>query len=107
MVEHLTDDELQQLPRGGHDYRKIFAAYKTAVEHEGTPTVILAKTVKGWTLGADFEARNATHQIKKMSPDRAEGASATGCISRSPTPTSRAGCRRTSTRATARPSTST
>ncbi len=68
MVEHLSDDELQRLPRGGHDYRKIFAAYKTATEHEGTPTVILAKTVKGWTLGADFEARNATHQIKKMSP---------------------------------------
>jgi pyruvate dehydrogenase E1 component len=68
MVEHLSDDELQRLPRGGHDYRKIFAAYKTAVEHEGTPTVILAKTVKGWTLGPDFEARNATHQIKKMSP---------------------------------------
>ncbi|MDQ1449075.1 MAG: pyruvate dehydrogenase component [Actinomycetota bacterium] len=68
MVEHVSDDELQRLPRGGHDYRKIFAAYKTAVEHEDTPTVILAKTVKGWTLGADFEARNATHQIKKMSP---------------------------------------
>ena len=73
MVEHLTDDELQRLPRGGHDYRKLYAAYKTAVEHEGTPTVILAKTVKGWTLGADFEARNATHQIKKMTPDRAQG----------------------------------
>jgi len=70
MVEHVSDDELRRLPRGGHDYRKIFAAYKTAVEHEGTPTVILAKTVKGWTLGADFEARNATHQIKKMSPDQ-------------------------------------
>src|SRR3954451_14088416 len=70
MVEPLSDDELQRLPRGGHDYRKIFAAYKTAVEHEGTPTVILAKTIKGWTLGADFEARNATHQIKKMSPDQ-------------------------------------
>ncbi|HEY5172941.1 MAG TPA: pyruvate dehydrogenase (acetyl-transferring), homodimeric type [Acidimicrobiia bacterium] len=70
MVEHVSDDELQRLPRGGHDYRKIFAAYKTAVEHEGTPTVILAKTVKGWTLGADFEARNATHQIKKMTPDQ-------------------------------------
>jgi pyruvate dehydrogenase E1 component len=70
MVEHLSDDELQRLPRGGHDYRKIYAAYKTAVEHEGTPTVILAKTVKGWTLGADFEARNATHQIKKLSPQQ-------------------------------------
>jgi pyruvate dehydrogenase E1 component len=70
MVEHLSDDELQRLPRGGHDYRKIYAAYKTAVEHQGTPTVILAKTVKGWTLGPDFEARNATHQIKKMSPNQ-------------------------------------
>ena len=70
MVEHLSDDELQRLPRGGHDYRKLYAAYKTAVEHEGTPTVILAKTVKGWTLGTDFEARNATHQIKKMTPDQ-------------------------------------
>jgi pyruvate dehydrogenase E1 component len=66
MVEHLTDDDLVKLPRGGHDYRKLYAAYKTAIEHEGAPTVILAKTVKGWTLGADFEARNATHQIKKM-----------------------------------------
>ena len=70
MVEHLTDEDLQRLPRGGHDYRKLFAAYKTAVEHEGAPTVILAKTVKGWTLGTDFEARNATHQIKKMSPEQ-------------------------------------
>ena len=70
MVEHLSDEELQRLPRGGHDYRKVYAAYKTAVEHEGAPTVILAKTVKGWTLGADFEARNATHQIKKMTPDQ-------------------------------------
>ena len=68
MVEHLSDEQLQRLPRGGHDYRKLFAAYKTAVEHDGTPTVILAKTIKGWTLGPDFEARNATHQIKKMTP---------------------------------------
>jgi pyruvate dehydrogenase E1 component len=66
MVEHLTDDELRTLPRGGHDYRKLYAAYKAAVEHEGAPTVILAKTVKGWTLGPEIEARNATHQIKKM-----------------------------------------
>ena len=66
MVEHLSDDELRKLSRGGHDYRKLYAAYKAAVEHEGTPTVILAKTIKGWTLGPDFEARNATHQIKKM-----------------------------------------
>lgn len=66
LVEHLSDDELRTLPRGGHDYRKLYAAYKAAVEHEGSPTVILAKTVKGWTLGPDIEARNATHQIKKM-----------------------------------------
>jgi pyruvate dehydrogenase E1 component len=67
MVEHLSDEDLQRLPRGGHDYRKLYAAYRLAVEHKGTPTAILAKTVKGWTLGADIEARNATHQIKKMS----------------------------------------
>jgi pyruvate dehydrogenase E1 component len=66
MVEHLSDDELRNLPRGGHDYRKLYAAYKAAVEHEGSPTVILAKTIKGWTLGPDVEGRNATHQIKKM-----------------------------------------
>jgi pyruvate dehydrogenase E1 component len=66
MAEHLSDDELRKLSRGGHDYRKLYAAYKAAVEHTGSPTVILAKTVKGWTLGPDFEARNATHQIKKM-----------------------------------------
>ncbi|MCU1462838.1 MAG: 2-oxo-acid dehydrogenase subunit, homodimeric type [Acidimicrobiales bacterium] len=69
LVEHLSDDDLRNLPRGGHDYRKLYAAYKAATEHEGAPTVILAKTVKGWTLGPDFEARNATHQIKKMSKD--------------------------------------
>src|SRR5437660_2463413 len=67
MVDQLTDDDLRKLRRGGHDYRKVFAAYKVAAEHEGAPTVILAHTVKGWTLGRDFEARNATHQIKKMS----------------------------------------
>ncbi len=66
MVDHLSDDELATLPRGGHDYRKLYAAYKAAVEHEGSPTVILAKTIKGWTLGPGIEARNATHQIKKM-----------------------------------------
>jgi len=70
MVEHLSDEELQKLPRGGHDYRKLYAAYKAAVEHEGAPTVILAKTIKGWTLGPDFEARNATHQIKKMTVEQ-------------------------------------
>ncbi len=66
LVEHLTDEELRSLPRGGHDYQKVFAAYKAATEHVGQPTVILAKTVKGWTLGPGFEGRNSTHQIKKM-----------------------------------------
>ena len=69
MVEHLSDDDLVKLPRGGHDYRKLYAAYKAATEHVGSPTVILAKTVKGWTLGPSLEARNATHQIKKMTGD--------------------------------------
>jgi pyruvate dehydrogenase E1 component len=66
IVEHLTDDELRNLPRGGHDYHKLYAAYKAAVETTGQPTVILAKTIKGWTLGPEIEARNSTHQIKKM-----------------------------------------
>jgi pyruvate dehydrogenase E1 component len=70
MVEHLSDDDLRTLPRGGHDYRKLYAAYKAATEVEGVPTVILAKTIKGWTLGPDVEGRNATHQIKKMSSDQ-------------------------------------
>src|SRR5262245_40631788 len=67
LVEHLTDDDLAKLRRGGHDYRKVYAAYKSATEHRGTPTVILAKTVKGWTLGPGVEARNITHQAKKLS----------------------------------------
>ena len=66
MVEHLDDPALTKLSRGGHDYRKVYAAFKAAREHTGQPTVILAHTVKGWTLGKDFEARNATHQMKKL-----------------------------------------
>lgn len=66
LVEHLSDDELRNLPRGGHDYKKLYAAYKAATETTGKPTVILAKTIKGWTLGEGVESRNATHQIKKM-----------------------------------------
>ncbi len=66
LVEQMSDEELQSLPRGGHDYRKLYAAYQAAVEHVGAPTAILAKTVKGWTLGPEIEARNSTHQIKKM-----------------------------------------
>ncbi len=67
LVEHLTDDDLAKLRRGGHDYRKLYAAYKAATEYQGAPTVILAKTVKGWTLGPGVEARNITHQAKKLS----------------------------------------
>ncbi|MGD0017908.1 MAG: pyruvate dehydrogenase (acetyl-transferring), homodimeric type [Candidatus Limnocylindrales bacterium] len=67
LVEHLTDDELTRLRRGGHDYRKVYAAYRAATEYRGAPTVILAKTIKGWTLGPGVEARNITHQAKKLS----------------------------------------
>jgi pyruvate dehydrogenase E1 component len=66
LVENLTDDDLARLRRGGHDYRKVYAAYKAATEFRGAPTVILAKTVKGWTLGPGVEARNITHQAKKL-----------------------------------------
>jgi pyruvate dehydrogenase E1 component len=66
LVDHLSDDDLRSLPRGGHDYRKLYAAYQAASEATGQPTVILAKTIKGWTLGPEIEARNSTHQIKKM-----------------------------------------
>ncbi|MDP9101544.1 MAG: pyruvate dehydrogenase (acetyl-transferring), homodimeric type [Actinomycetota bacterium] len=66
MVEHLGDDQIKNLPRGGHDYRKVYAAFTAATQHVGQPTVILAHTIKGWTLGKDFEGRNATHQMKKL-----------------------------------------
>jgi pyruvate dehydrogenase E1 component len=69
MVEHLSDDEVWGLKRGGHDYRKVYAAFKAASEHKGQPTVILAKTVKGYGLGPSFEGRNATHQMKKLTLD--------------------------------------
>ena len=73
LVEHMTDDELWALQRGGHDYRKVYAAYKAATEHEGQPTVILAKTIKGWKLGPSFQGRNATHQMKKFTLDDLKG----------------------------------
>ncbi|MDQ1674943.1 MAG: pyruvate dehydrogenase component [Actinomycetota bacterium] len=69
MVEDWSDEDVWGLQRGGHDYRKVYAAYKAATEHTGQPTVILAKTIKGWTLGSHFEGRNATHQMKKLTPD--------------------------------------
>ena len=67
MVADWSDDKIWGLRRGGHDYRKLFAAYTAAMNSNGRPTVILAKTVKGWTLGSHFEGRNSTHQMKKMS----------------------------------------
>ena len=67
LVEHLSDEDIERLPRGGHDYRKVYAAFRAASEQTGQPTVILAQTIKGWTLGPDFEARNAVHQMKKLS----------------------------------------
>ena len=66
LVADWSDEKIWGLKRGGHDYRKLFAAYKAATEKNGKPTVILAKTIKGWTLGSHFEARNSTHQMKKM-----------------------------------------
>ena len=66
MVSSMTDDEIWGLKRGGHDYRKVHAAYAAAVAHVGQPTVILAKTIKGFHLGSSFEGRNATHQMKKL-----------------------------------------
>jgi pyruvate dehydrogenase E1 component len=69
LVEGYTDDEVWNLKRGGHDYRKVYAAFKAASEHKGQPTVILAHTIKGYGLGPSFEGRNATHQMKKMTLD--------------------------------------
>ncbi len=66
MVGNWSDDQIWNLKRGGHDYRKLFAAYTAAMQSNGRPTVILAKTIKGWTLGSHFEGRNSTHQMKKM-----------------------------------------
>ena len=65
-MNHLTDEQIRKLLRGGHDPRKVYAAYKAAVEHKGQPTVILAKTVKGYGLGEAGEGRNITHQQKKL-----------------------------------------
>ncbi len=69
LVKDYTDDQIWGLKRGGHDYKKVYAAFKAAVEHKGQPTVILAHTIKGYGLGPHFEGRNATHQMKKMTLD--------------------------------------
>lgn len=69
LVSHLTDDQIFALKRGGHDPQKVYAAYHQAVNHVGQPTVILAKTVKGYGMGSAGEAQNITHQQKKLSED--------------------------------------
>ena len=69
LVEHMTDEEVFALRRGGHDPLKVYNAYKRAVEHTGTPTVILAKTIKGYGLGEAGEGRNVTHQQKKLNEE--------------------------------------
>jgi pyruvate dehydrogenase E1 component len=69
LVDHLSDEQLQKMRRGGHDPEKVYAAYKAAVEHRGSPTVILAKTIKGYGLGEAGEGRNVTHQQKKLNEE--------------------------------------
>ncbi|MGA9119130.1 MAG: pyruvate dehydrogenase (acetyl-transferring), homodimeric type [Bacteroidota bacterium] len=66
LVNHLSDEQIAKMLRGGHDPKKVYAAYKAAVEHAGSPTVILAKTIKGYGLGEGGEGRNVTHQQKKL-----------------------------------------
>ncbi|WP_075888434.1 pyruvate dehydrogenase (acetyl-transferring), homodimeric type [Actinomyces provencensis] len=72
LVENWTDDQIWALQRGGHDYRKVYAAYKAAMEHTGQPTVVLAHTIKGYALGTHFAGRNSTHQMKKLTLEDAK-----------------------------------
>jgi pyruvate dehydrogenase E1 component len=69
MASHLSDEQLQKMRRGGHDPEKVYAAYKAAMDHKGSPTVILAKTIKGYGLGESGEGKNITHQQKKMNEE--------------------------------------
>ncbi|MDP2361754.1 MAG: pyruvate dehydrogenase (acetyl-transferring), homodimeric type [bacterium] len=69
LVEHLSDDQVRRMKRGGHDPEKVFAAYQAAVTHQGQPTVILAQTVKGYGLGEAGEGKNITHSQKKLNED--------------------------------------
>ena len=89
MVERLTDDEIWNLKRGGHDYRKVYAAYQAAIEHNGQPTVILAKTIKGWTLGSALRGPQRHAPDEEADAATTSRTSATGCGSRSPTSSSR------------------
>ncbi len=69
LVRNFSDEKLERMRRGGHDPEKVYAAYKSAVDHQGQPTVILAKTIKGYGLGEAGEGRNVTHNQKKMNED--------------------------------------
>jgi len=69
LVQHLSDEQITKLGLGGHDPHKIYAAYRAAVDHRGAPTVVLARTIKGYGLGESGEGRNITHQQKKMNED--------------------------------------
>lgn len=69
LVDHLTDDQIRKLRRGGHEPDKVYSAYKSAVDHHGSPTVILAKTIKGYGLGESGEGKNITHQQKKLNEE--------------------------------------
>ena len=70
LVDHMTDDEIWALRRGGLDYKKVYAAYRAAMETRGAPTVILAKTIKGWLLGPGIQGGNTTHQVKKLTTEQ-------------------------------------
>ena len=70
LVEHMTDAEVWGLRRGGLDYKKVYASYKAATQTQGAPTVILAKTIKGWLLGPGIQGGNTTHQVKKLTVDQ-------------------------------------
>jgi pyruvate dehydrogenase E1 component len=70
LVDNLSDDEIWRLNRGGHDPQKVYAAYAQAVAHTGSPTVVLAKTIKGYGMGAAGEGQNITHQQKKMTVEQ-------------------------------------
>ena len=69
MVSNMSDEDIWRLNRGGHDPHKVYAAYQAAVKHNGQPTVILAKTVKGYGMGGSGEGANITHQQKKIRPE--------------------------------------
>ena len=69
MVKHMSDDDIWRLNRGGHDPQKVYAAFHAAAHHQGQPTVLLVKTIKGYGMGSAAEARNVAHQVKKLTDD--------------------------------------